>query len=167
MHHLVGKEILRFHCVWWPAMCMAAGIDPPAHVRVHGWLLVGGQKLSKTMAPGTEDPVQVTDITPGSLTADFGVDAVRYHLLREVPLGADGEFSLESMVARYNSDLANNLGNLVSRVATVVGSKCAGVGPAPAPASPLGDAAREALAAAAEGLGGLRPPRAPWRRRGG
>jgi methionyl-tRNA synthetase len=166
VHHLVGKEILRFHCVWWPAMCMAAGIDPPGHVRVHGWLLVGGKKLSKTMAPGTEDPVKVTDITPASLTADFGVDAVRYHLLREVPLGADGEFSLESMVARYNSDLANNLGNLVARVATVVGSKCAGVGPAPDPVSSLGVAADEALAGAIEAWSAFAPQRAleaTWR----
>ncbi|HEV3213920.1 MAG TPA: class I tRNA ligase family protein [Acidimicrobiales bacterium] len=159
-HHLVGKEILRFHCVWWPAMCMAAGIDPPAHVQVHGWLLVGGQKLSKTMAPGTEDPVKVTDITPASLTAEFGVDAVRYHLLREVPLGADGEFSLESLVARYNADLANNLGNLVARVATVVGSKCAGVGPAPDPDSALAAAAQTALETAAAAWAAFAPQRA-------
>jgi methionyl-tRNA synthetase len=141
-------------------MCMAAGIDPPAHVQVHGWLLVGGQKLSKTMAPGTEDPVKVTDITPASLTAEFGVDAVRYHLLREVPLGADGEFSLESLVARYNADLANNLGNLVARVATVVGSKCAGVGPAPDPDSALAVAAQTALETAAAAWAAFAPQRA-------
>ena len=113
------------------------------------------------MAPGTDGPVKVTDITPASLTADFGVDAVRYHLLREVPLGADGEFSLESMVARYNSDLANNLGNLVARVATVVGSKCGGVGPAPDPGSVARAAASEALAGAAEAWDGLRAPARP------
>jgi methionyl-tRNA synthetase len=165
-HHLVGKEILRFHCVWWPAMCMAAGIEPPEQVQVHGWLLVGGQKLSKTMAPGTDDPVKVTDITPASLTADFGVDAVRYHLLREVPLGADGEFSLESMVARYNADLANNLGNLLARVATVVGSKCAGIGPVPDPTSPLGTVALESLELATEAWAAFAPQRAleaTWR----
>jgi len=150
VHHLIGKEIIRFHCVWWPAMCMAAGIDPPAHIFVHGWLLVGGQKLSKSMASGEEAPVKLTEITPASLTADFGVDALRYHLLRETPLGTDGEFSLESMTARYNADLANNLGNLVARVATVVGSKCGGIGPAPDPASPLAATAAEALRAAAD-----------------
>jgi methionyl-tRNA synthetase len=165
-HHLIGKEILRFHCVWWPAMCMAAGIAPPEQVQVHGWLLLGGKKLSKTMAPGTDAPVKVTDITPASLTSDFGVDAVRYHLLREVPLGADGEFSLESMVARYNADLANNLGNLVARVATVVASKCGGTGPAPDPRSALTGAADEALRTSTDAWTAFAPHRAleaTWR----
>jgi methionyl-tRNA synthetase len=163
-HHLLGKEILRFHCVWWPAMCMAAGIEPPSHLFVHGWLLVGGQKLSKTMPQGAD--VNVTDIAPSALVADFGVDAVRYHLLREVPLGADGEFSLEGMTARYNADLANNLGNLVSRVSTVVGSKCGGIGPAPSPESSLRAAASEALEGAVEGWASFAPQRAleaTWR----
>ncbi len=128
VHHLIGKEIIRFHCVWWPAMCMAAGIDPPAHVQVHGWLLLGGEKMANS---------SVNQISPGELTADFGVDPVRYHLLRDIPLGSDGDFSAEGIVARYNADLANNLGNLLSRVATVVGSKCAGIGPAPSTDSRL------------------------------
>ena len=148
VHHLIGKEIIRFHCVWWPAMCMAAGIDPPASIFVHGWLLVGGQKLSKSMAGQDDAPVKLTEITPASLTEDFGVDAVRYHLLRDTPLGTDGEFSIEGLTARYNSDLANNLGNLVARVATVVGTKCDGIGPAPDPASPLAAASVEAVTAA-------------------
>ncbi len=142
VHHLIGKEIIRFHCVWWPAMCLAAGIDPPAHVQVHGWLLVGGSRLSKTrIREQANDPVSsavdLTEISPDALTDDFGVDAIRYHLLRAVPLGTDGEFSYEGITSRYNSDLANNLGNLVSRVATVVASKCGGTGPAPDPDSPL------------------------------
>ena len=155
VHHLIGKEILRFHCVWWPAMCMAAGIDPPAEVFVHGWLLVGGEKLSKTLlrraaeeegeANAALADVKLTDIAPEALTADFGVDAVRYHLLREISLGADGDFSYEGIVSRYNADLANNLGNLVQRVATVVGSKCGGVGPAPSPGSPLAAASADTL----------------------
>jgi methionyl-tRNA synthetase len=148
VHHLLGKEILRFHCVWWPAMCMAAGIDPPAHLFVHGWLLVGGEKLSKTMLRQEADaggPLKLTEIAPRTLTDDFGVDAVRYHLLRDVPLGSDGDFSYEGLVARYNADLANNLGNLLSRVTTVVGSKCGGVGPAPDPESPLAEAVRSAV----------------------
>jgi len=109
-------------------MCMAAGIDPPAHLLVHGWLLVSGEKMSKSKA---------NQIAPKDLTEEFGVDAVRYFLLRDTPFGADGDFSYEGITARYNADLANNLGNLLARVATVVGSKCGGVGPAPDPDSRL------------------------------
>jgi methionyl-tRNA synthetase len=108
---------------------MAAGLEPPSHVQVHGWLLVGGQKLSKTMA--AEGGVRLTDIAPVTLTNEFGVDAVRYYLLRETSLGNDGEFSHEGITQRYNTDLANNLGNLVARVGAVVSSKCAGLGPRP------------------------------------
>jgi methionyl-tRNA synthetase len=137
-HHLIAKDILKFHCVWWPAMCMAAGIDPPEQIFVHGYLLMGGQKLGKTMikagtagdGKGGEPVLNITDVSPLALADEFGVDALRYHLVREVPLGGDGEFSFEGIVSRYNSDLANNLGNLVSRVATVVHSKSAGIGPA-------------------------------------
>ncbi len=131
-HHLLGKDILRFHAVWWPAMCMAAGIDPPGQEIVHGWLLVGGEKMSKT---------RLNQIFPADLAADFGVDPFRYHLLRDNGLGPDGDFSYEGMVERYNADLANNLGNLVSRVATVVEKKCGGVGPAPDPSSALSEVA--------------------------
>ncbi len=126
-HHLLGKDIIRFHCVWWPAMCLAAGIDPPAHYIVHGWLLVGGEKMSKT---------RLNQIDPVELAADIGVDALRYHLVRDVVLGSDGDFTYEGLIARYNSDLANNLGNLLARVAAVVASKCGGIGPAPRPAAP-------------------------------
>ncbi|MFZ0665169.1 MAG: methionine--tRNA ligase [Acidimicrobiales bacterium] len=149
VHHLIGKEIIRFHCVWWPAMCMAAGIDPPAHIQVHGWLLVGGSRLSKTrikeQADDPDSPIKLTEITPEALTSDFGVDAIRYHLLRNTPLGTDGDFSYEGIVSRYNADLANNLGNLVARVATVVGSKCGGIGPAPDPDSRLKEIAKEII----------------------
>ena len=74
MHHLIGKEIIRFHCVWWPAMCMAAGIDPPAHVQVHGWLLLGGQDVQLE-----REPDRAAD-----LADEYGVDPHRYHLLRDV-----------------------------------------------------------------------------------
>jgi methionyl-tRNA synthetase len=134
-HHLIGKEIIRFHCVWWPAMCMAAGLDPVSHVQVHGWLLLGGQKLSKTMA--AEGAVRLTDIAPVELTNEFGVDPLRYYLLRETALGNDGDFSHEGILARYNTDLANNLGNLVARVTTIVATKCNGVAPTPRADSPL------------------------------
>ena len=103
-------------------MCMAAGIDPPASYVVTGFLLIGGKKMAKSA---------FNQIYPVELAADIGNDALRYYLLRDVGLGADGEFSYEGLIARYNSDLANNLGNLLSRVATVVASKCGGIGPVP------------------------------------
>ena len=138
VRHIVGKDILRFHCVYWPAMLMAAGIAPPT-IAVHGFLLIGGEKLSKT---------GYAQIYPRDLVDEFGVDPVRYHLVREVPLGADGEFSHEGVVARYNADLANNLGNLAARVATVVGKKCDGIGPPPRLDSPLAPLATQVVAQA-------------------
>jgi methionyl-tRNA synthetase len=157
-NHLIGKEIIRFHCVWWPAMCMAAGLEPVHHVHVNGWLLVGGEKLGKTMA--AESAVKLTDIEPIGLTKEFGVDPLRYYLLRETALGNDGEFSLEGIAARYNTDLANNLGNLVARVAAVVTSKCAGVGPVPRADSALRVAAQDAIATAARAWDHFAPQRA-------
>ncbi len=157
VHHLIGKEIIRFHCVWWPAMCMAAGIEPPAHVQVHGWLLLGGEKMSNS---------SVNQIAPGDLVAEYGVDPVRYHLLRDIPLGSDGEFSAEGIVSRYNSDLANNLGNLLSRVATVVGSKCEGTGPAPSSDSRLASIAATVVAEATQAWNAGQPNlalEATWR----
>ncbi len=94
-NHLIGKEIIRFHCVWWPAMCMAAGLEPVHHVHVNGWLLVGGEKLGKTMV--AEGAVSISDIEPIALAEEFGVDPLRYYLLRETALGNDGEFSLEGI----------------------------------------------------------------------
>src|SRR5438552_11588979 len=123
-------------------MLLAAAEPPPSQVFVHGWLLVGGEKMSKT---------KLNQIAPAQLVDEFGVDAYRYHFLRDVTFGNDGDFSYEGMVARYNADLANNLGNLLSRVATVVSRKCGGVGPAPQHDSPLAamaTAAHDATAAA-------------------
>ncbi|MEA3020900.1 MAG: methionyl-tRNA synthetase [Actinomycetota bacterium] len=157
VHHVIGKEIMRFHCVWWPAMLLAAGELPPSRVQIHGWLLVGGEKMSKT---------RLNQIAPGDLVDDFGVDATRYHFLRDVAFGNDGDFSYEGMVARYNSDLANNLGNLLSRVATVVDKKCGGVGPAPDPASPLAGVAAEVVDATSDAWARLQPHEAleaTWR----
>jgi methionyl-tRNA synthetase len=140
--HVIGKDILRFHCVYWPAMLLAAGLTPPRQIFVHGFLLVGGEKMSKT---------RLNNIAPADLVGDFGVDGLRYHLIRDVPFGPDGEFSYERMVDRYNTDLANNLGNLAARVAAVVAKKCAGTGPTPTMSSPLrivaGAVYREAAAA--------------------
>ena len=157
VHHLLGKDILRFHCVYWPAMCMAAGLEPPAKLGVHGFLLVGGEKMSKT---------RLNQIFPADLVADFGVDGFRYHFLRDNSFGPDGDFSYESMITRYNTDLANNFGNLLSRVATVVGKKCDGIGPAPAPDSPLAAVAAESLRGATEAWAQLAPSvalEATWR----
>ncbi len=157
VNHLIGKDIIRFHCVYWPAMLLAAGIDPPRHVWVHGYLLVKGAKMSKTA---------FNQIAPGDLAEEFGVDGVRYHLLRDNAFGPDGDFSYEGMVARYNADLANNLGNLLSRVSTVVGSKCGGVGPAPRPDSPLAPVAAECYEAAAAAWQRVQPAEAleaTWR----
>jgi methionyl-tRNA synthetase len=138
-------------------MLMAAGLEPPARVQVHGYLLVGGEKMSKTA---------FNQIFPADLAEDFGVDGVRYHFLRDVGFGPDGEFSYEGMVARYNSDLANNLGNLLSRVATVVDRKCRGTGPAPKADSPLAAVAAEVYAAAADAWARIQPSEAleaTWR----
>jgi methionyl-tRNA synthetase len=172
-HHLIGKDILKFHCVWWPAMCLAAGIEPPPEIFVHGYLLMGGQKLGKTMiqsgvvgSGADAQTLKITDVSPLALADEFGVDPLRYHLLREVPLGGDGDFSFEGIVARYNSDLANNLGNLLSRVATVVGSKCGGIGPDPDPDSALQAIAAEVLASASGAWGRWAPHEAlehTWR----
>jgi methionyl-tRNA synthetase len=156
-YHLVGKDIIRFHAVYWPAMLMAAGLEPPRTVAAHGWLLVGGEKMSKTA---------LNQIAPSDLVADFGVDGFRYHFLRDSSFGPDGDFSYEGMVARYNSDLANQLGNLFSRVATVVGKKCGGIGPAPSPDSPLAAVAAEVYAEAAAGWARPNPSaalEATWR----
>ncbi len=154
-HHMIGKEIIRFHCVWWPAMCMAAGVGPVSHVQVHGWLLLGGQKLSKTMA--SEGEVKLTDIAPIELTNEFGVDPLRYYLLRETALGNDGDFSHEGILARYNTDLANNLGNLVARVTTIVATKCDGTAATPSATSSLRAAAELAITESARAWSGFAP----------
>ncbi|MDQ6927842.1 MAG: methionine--tRNA ligase [Actinomycetota bacterium] len=156
-YHLVGKDIIRFHAVYWPAMLMAAGLEPPKCVAAHGWLLVGGEKMSKT---------SLNQIAPSTLVDDFGADAVRYHFLRDTPFGPDGDFSYEGMVARYNADLANNLGNLTARVATVVEKKCGGLGPKPTPSSALAPIAAECYAATAAAWDRLAPSdalEATWR----
>ena len=120
--HLVGKDILRFHAVIWPAMLMAAGIDIPRKVFAHGWLLVGGEKMSKS---------KLTGIAPSDITDHFGVDAFRYYFLRAIPFGSDGSFSWEDMSARYTSELANDFGNLASRLAAMIEKYCGGLIPAP------------------------------------
>jgi methionyl-tRNA synthetase len=128
--HLIGKDIVRFHAVYWPAMLMAAGVEPPTQVWAHGYLLVGGEKMSKT---------KLTGIHPFQLTDHFGVDSYRYYFMREISFGQDGNFSWESMTERHNADLANGLGNLASRVLAMLGSYFDGVVPEPGVAGAEGD----------------------------
>ena len=111
--HLIGKDILKFHAVYWPCMLLSAGLPLPETIFTHGWWTVRGEKISKSMP--------ATRVDPNQLAADIGVDAVRYYLLREVPLGLDGDFTYESLLGRYNAELANDLGNLVSRSLTIAG----------------------------------------------
>jgi methionyl-tRNA synthetase len=134
--HLVGKDILRFHAVIWPAMLLAAGLPLPRKVFAHGWLLVGGEKMSKT---------KLTGIAPGQITDHFGADAFRYYFLRAIQFGQDGSFSWEDMSARYTSELANGLGNLASRVTAMTGRYFGGKLPAALDAG----ADEEAIAATA------------------
>ena len=150
-YHLIGKDIIRHHCVYWPAMLLSAGIEPPKGWAVGGWLLSGGEKMSKTSG---------NVVNPLDLIDTFGVDGFRHYVLAETPYGADGDFSVEGLTARYNSDLANNLGNLLSRVATVAVKKCGGVGPAPAVDSPLAAAAADAYEATAQAWDSVQPNRA-------
>jgi methionyl-tRNA synthetase len=118
--HMIGKDLIRFHAVYWPAMLMAGGVELPRQVWAHGFLTVGGQKMSKSNATG---------IHPFELLDHFGVDAYRYYFMREIQFGQDGSFSWESMTERCNADLANGLGNLASRVLAMVDSYFAGLVP--------------------------------------
>jgi methionyl-tRNA synthetase len=137
--HLVGKDILRFHAVIWPAMLMAAGLAVPKKVFAHGWLLVGGEKMSKS---------KLTGIAPSDITDHFGVDAFRYYFLRAIPFGSDGSFSWEDMSARYTSELANDFGNLASRLAAMIEKYCEGKVPAVAAGAELEKALNAAVAKA-------------------
>ncbi len=104
--HLIAKDILRFHTVYWPALLMAAGIELPKRVFVHGYLLMDGEKMSKSLG-NVLDPFEVID--------RFGADALRFYLLRDVPFGQDGSVSTAAFEQRYESELANDYGNLASR----------------------------------------------------
>jgi len=137
--HLVGKDILRFHAVIWPAMLMAANVAIPKKVFAHGWLLVGGEKMSKS---------KLTGIAPSDITDYFGVDAFRYYFLRAIPFGTDGSFSWEDMSARYTSELANDFGNLASRLIAMIEKYCDGKIPAVAKDPELAAALESTVTAA-------------------
>ena len=128
--HVIGKDITRFHAVIWPAMLMAAGEPLPRRVHAHGWVTLGGQKMSKTRG---------IFVDPGGLVDRFGSDAVRYVLMAEIPFDRDGDFSLEGFVDRYNADLANDYGNLVSRTTKMVKRYFDGRVPPPGDRRPIDD----------------------------
>ena len=126
--HLIGKDILTTHAVYWPTMLMAAGIKLPKTIFAHGWWLMKDEKMSKSSG---------NVINPLDLIEDYGVDPVRYYLMREMVLGHDASFSKESFITRYNSDLANDFGNLLSRVSTLINKNYEGIIPNVSDFSPL------------------------------
>ncbi len=137
--HMVGKDILRFHTVYWHAFLMAAGLEPPRRVFAHGWWTVEGQKMSKSLG---------NFIAPKELVDRYGLDPLRYFLLRELPFGSDGDFSHRAVVGRLNGDLANDFGNLAQRVLAMINRNCAAAVPEPGPIAE----ADERLLAEARGL---------------
>jgi methionyl-tRNA synthetase len=146
--HIVGKDIARFHAVIWPAMLMAAGLPVPKHVFGHGWLLVGGEKMSKS---------KLTGIAPQQITEVFGSDAFRYYFLRAIAFGQDGSFSWEDLSARYHAELANGFGNLASRVLAMLGRYFDGAVPQPRAATDadlrIQKTVQDAASAADEAIG--------------
>ncbi|MBK9070303.1 MAG: methionine--tRNA ligase [Myxococcales bacterium] len=133
--HLIGKDILRFHAVYWPCFLLAAGLPLPETILTHGWWAVRGEKISKSLPATRVDPLVVGRELGALCGGDqrLGLDALRYYLMREVPLGNDGDFTYESLLDRFNADLANDLGNLVSRSLTMI--RKFGVGAANVPAT--------------------------------
>ncbi|MEJ2077575.1 MAG: methionine--tRNA ligase [Acidobacteriota bacterium] len=117
---LIGKDILRFHAVYWPAFLMAAGLEPPRHILVNGWWTVEGEKMSKSRG---------NFVSADELTAKLSPDYIKYFLLREIPIGSDGDFSYEAVVNRVNSDLANDVGNLANRTFKMIENYFDGVVP--------------------------------------
>jgi methionyl-tRNA synthetase len=142
--HLIGKEISRFHCVYWPAFLMAAGIPLPRSVRANGWLLFDQGKMSKSKG---------NIVRAETVHEVLGSDALRYFLLREIPFGQDGSFSFDALVQRYNGDLANGYGNLVSRVVSMVHKYFGGIVPEAGPETAAEAALRETAVSAIAAFG--------------
>ncbi|MGP5227114.1 methionine--tRNA ligase [Arthrobacter rhombi] len=131
--HVIGKDISRFHAIYWPAFLMSAGLELPRRIMIHGHLHNNGVKMSKSLG---------NTVAPADWVENYGLDQTRYFLLREVPFGADGNYSHDAIVARMNSDLANNLGNLAQRSLSMVAKNCGGLVPTP---GDFTDADRELL----------------------
>jgi len=142
--HVIGKDIVRFHAVYWPAFLLSAGVEVPRRIFSHGFLFNRGEKMSKSVG---------NVIDPFALADAYGVDQLRYFLLREVPFGQDGSYSHEAIVNRINADLANDLGNLAQRSLSMVARQRDGVLPAPAA---LNEADRTILASADDTIGKAR-----------
>jgi methionyl-tRNA synthetase len=137
--HVIGKDVVRFHAIYWPAFLMSAGLPLPRRVFGHGFLLNRGEKMSKSLGNVVE---------PGALAELYGVDPLRYFLLRAIAFGNDGDWNHEAIIRRVNADLANDFGNLAQRTLTMIAKACNGLVPAPGPVDP-------ADAALAAGLAGL------------
>jgi methionyl-tRNA synthetase len=157
--HVIGKDILRFHAVYWPCMLLSMGLPLPTTIFTHGWWTVRGQKISKSLP--------ATKIDPNVIADDLGVDALRYYLLREIPLGLDGDFSFEGLIGRFNSDLANDLGNLLNRTLSMLEKYAGGVVPEPVAAldgvahhAKLRELAQKARAEAEKHFDAILPARA-------
>jgi len=136
--HFVGKDIVRFHTIYWPAFLLAAGLPPPRRVFAHGWWTIDGQKMSKSLGNA---------IDPSALVAEVGLDPLRYFLLREVPFGQDGDFSRAALANRLNGELANALGNLANRTLSLIQRNCDGRLPGPATPAPADAALLASMAA--------------------
>jgi len=124
--HMVGKDIIRFHAVYWPAFLMAAGLPLPRSIVAHGWLLVEGDKMSKSKGNAVYPEPLAALFESETKGVVAGSDVLRYYVLREIPFGQDGTISYEALINRYNSDLANDLGNLANRIVTMINRYCSG-----------------------------------------
>ena len=149
--HVIGKDITRFHSIYWPAFLMSAGLPVPKQVVVHGFLFNRGEKMSKSVG-------NVVD--PKAMVEAYGLDAVRYFFLREVPFGQDGSYSHEAIVARMNADLANDIGNLAQRSLTMIARNCGGAVPDWNAPMGLVDEETDELLAAADSL--VEAPESTW-----
>ena len=142
--HMIGKDIIRFHCVYWPAFLLAAELPLPKRIYAHGWWTIEGEKMSKSLGNA---------IDPNALIDEYGLDQLRYFLLREVPFGNDGDFARAALIQRANGELANEFGNLSQRVLSMINKNCDGKVPEP---NAFTDEDDEILNAAASALGPIR-----------
>jgi len=163
-YHLIGKDILTTHTVYWPTMLMAMGVELPRAIYAHGWWLLNGEKVSKSKlaaaaakdttapAPAAAEVPKAPSVNPMAMADQYGVDALRYFLMAAMSMGQDAEFSEEAFVSRFNAELANDLGNLVSRAVKMLHSYCRGILPA---ATAPGPAEEQLLAACQQAVRGM------------